>query len=99
MGAWLPSEDEVIRPIVPRMGRLANGQWLEVSFLLDAALIALFSARAFFIAFVTLSMPIPIPKNSRTPPGNFGSLPLVGNRRCADKDRLTSLIHVCCSLI
>ncbi|MGI8899114.1 MAG: hypothetical protein ACR2IB_12060 [Pyrinomonadaceae bacterium] len=35
-GAWLPGEDEVIRPLVPGLVRLANDQWLEVSFLLDA---------------------------------------------------------------
>ena len=35
-GAWLPGDDGVIRPIVPGLVRLRNGQWLEVSFLLDA---------------------------------------------------------------
>jgi hypothetical protein len=35
-GEWLICEDEVIRPIVQGMVRLADGQWLEVSFLLDA---------------------------------------------------------------
>lgn len=45
-GAWLPGEDEVIRPIVPGLVRLANDQWLEVSFLLDAgADRTVFSAR------------------------------------------------------
>ena len=36
-GAWLAGEDGVIRPIVPGAVRLASGEWLEVSFLLDAA--------------------------------------------------------------
>jgi len=35
-GAWLSGEDGVIRPIVPGAVRLAGGEWLEVSFLLDA---------------------------------------------------------------
>ena len=35
-GAWLPSDDGVIRPIVPGLLRLPDGHWLEVSFLLDA---------------------------------------------------------------
>jgi hypothetical protein len=35
-GAWFPGEDKTIRPIVPGLVRLANGEWLEVSFLLDA---------------------------------------------------------------
>ena len=35
-GAWLPGDDGVIRPIVPGLLRLPDGQWLEVSFLLDA---------------------------------------------------------------
>ncbi len=35
-GAWLPGGDGVIRPIVPSAVRLASGEWLEVSFLLDA---------------------------------------------------------------
>jgi len=35
-GAWLPGDDGVIRPIVPGLVRLADAQWLEVSFLLDA---------------------------------------------------------------
>jgi len=35
-GAWLPGDDGVIRPIVPGLVRLPDGQWLEVSFLLDA---------------------------------------------------------------
>ncbi|MDX6406242.1 MAG: hypothetical protein QOH70_3697 [Blastocatellia bacterium] len=34
-GAWFPGEDKTIRPIVPGLVRLANGEWLEVSFLLD----------------------------------------------------------------
>ena len=36
-GAWLAGEDGVIRPIVPGAVRLASSEWLEVSFLLDAA--------------------------------------------------------------
>lgn len=35
-GAWMPGEDGIIRPIVAGAVRLANGEWLEVSFLLDA---------------------------------------------------------------
>jgi len=35
-GAWLPGADGVIRPTVQGAVRLANGKWLEVSFLLDA---------------------------------------------------------------
>lgn len=35
-GAWLPGDDGVVRPIVPGLLRLPDGQWLEVSFLLDA---------------------------------------------------------------
>ncbi|MDX6532208.1 MAG: hypothetical protein QOH41_4498 [Blastocatellia bacterium] len=35
-GAWFPGEDKAIRPIVSGLVRLANGEWLEVSFLLDA---------------------------------------------------------------
>jgi hypothetical protein len=35
-GAWFLGEDKTIRPIVPVLVRLANGEWLEVSFLLDA---------------------------------------------------------------
>jgi len=35
-GAWLPGDDGVIRPIVPGLVRLPDGQWREVSFLLDA---------------------------------------------------------------
>ncbi len=35
-GAWLPGDDGVIRPVVPGLVRLSNGQWMEVSFLLDA---------------------------------------------------------------
>jgi hypothetical protein len=35
-GAWFPGEDKTIRPIVSGLVRLANGEWLEVSFLLDA---------------------------------------------------------------
>jgi len=35
-GEWLPGEDGVIRPIVQGMAQLADGQWIEVSFLLDA---------------------------------------------------------------
>ena len=45
-GSWLYGEDGVIRPIVPGAVRLANGEWLEVSFLLDAgADRTVFSAR------------------------------------------------------
>lgn len=35
-GKWLPCDDGEIRPVVPGMVRLPNGQWLEVAFLLDA---------------------------------------------------------------
>jgi predicted amidohydrolase YtcJ len=35
-GVWLRGEDGVNRPIVPGLVQLANSQWLEVSFLLDA---------------------------------------------------------------
>jgi len=35
-GEWIPCEDGVIRPTVQGQVRLADGQWLEVSFLLDA---------------------------------------------------------------
>ena len=35
-GAWLPGDDEVIRPVVPGLVRLPDDRWLEVSFLLDA---------------------------------------------------------------
>jgi hypothetical protein len=35
-GQWLPCDDGVIRPVVPGMVRLADGQWVEVAFLLDA---------------------------------------------------------------
>jgi len=34
-GEWLECEDGEIRPVVHGMVRLANGQWLEVAFLLD----------------------------------------------------------------
>ncbi|MGH9959953.1 MAG: hypothetical protein ACREBC_22990 [Pyrinomonadaceae bacterium] len=45
-GQWLPGEDAVLRPIVPGVVRLADGGWLEVSFLLDAgADRTVFSAR------------------------------------------------------
>lgn len=35
-GKWLPCDDGEIRPVVPEMVLLADGQWLEVPFLLDA---------------------------------------------------------------
>ncbi len=35
-GEWLECEDGVIRPSVPGLVRLADGQWAEVAFLLDA---------------------------------------------------------------
>ena len=35
-GEWLPCDDGIIRPIVQGSVQLADGQWLEVSFLLDA---------------------------------------------------------------
>lgn len=35
-GKWLPCDDGEVRPVVHGMVRLANGQWLEVAFLLDA---------------------------------------------------------------
>lgn len=35
-GDWVPCEDGVIRPIVQGQIRLADGDWLEVPFLLDA---------------------------------------------------------------
>ena len=45
-GKWLPCEDGVIRPTVQGTVRLADGRWLEVSFLLDAgADRTVFSAR------------------------------------------------------
>ncbi len=45
-GVWLPGDDGVIRPIVPGLALLSDGQWLEVSFLLDAgADRTVFSAR------------------------------------------------------
>jgi hypothetical protein len=45
-GAWLLCEDEIVRPVVPGMVRLAEGNWLEVPFLLDAgADRTVFSAR------------------------------------------------------
>ncbi len=34
-GKWLECEDGEIRPVAHGMARLANGQWLEVAFLLD----------------------------------------------------------------
>ncbi len=45
-GGWSLCEDKVIRPIVPGLVRDANGQWVEVAFLLDAgADRTVFSAR------------------------------------------------------
>jgi hypothetical protein len=45
-GEWLECDDEVIRPSVKGMVRLADGQWVEVTFLLDAgADRTVFSAR------------------------------------------------------
>lgn len=35
-GKWLLCDDGETRPVVPGMVRLADGQWLEVAFLLDA---------------------------------------------------------------
>ncbi|MGH9803122.1 MAG: hypothetical protein ACRD82_22385 [Blastocatellia bacterium] len=35
-GEWLLCEDGVVRPIVHGFVQLANGQWYEVPFLLDA---------------------------------------------------------------
>lgn len=35
-GKWLPCDDGEIRPLVPGMVRLADDQWLEVAFVLDA---------------------------------------------------------------
>lgn len=35
-GEWVPGEDGIIRPIVQGQVRLADGSWLEISFLLDA---------------------------------------------------------------
>jgi hypothetical protein len=35
-GEWLLCEDGLIRPVLQGMVQLADGQWLEVSFLLDA---------------------------------------------------------------
>lgn len=35
-GEWLECDDGVIRPTVKGMVRLADGQWVEVTFLLDA---------------------------------------------------------------
>ena len=35
-GDWLECDDGVIRPSVTGMVRLADGQWVEVTFLLDA---------------------------------------------------------------
>ncbi len=35
-GAWFPGEDKTIRPIVTGLVRQPDGEWLEVSFLLDA---------------------------------------------------------------
>lgn len=35
-GEWLECDDGVIRPSVKGMVRLADGQWVEVTFLLDA---------------------------------------------------------------
>ena len=35
-GEWLLCDDGVIRPVVQGFVRLANGQWYEVPFLLDA---------------------------------------------------------------
>jgi hypothetical protein len=34
-GAWLSGDDEVLRPTVPGLVRLQDGQWVEVAFLLD----------------------------------------------------------------
>ena len=45
-GKWLLCEDGEIRPIVPGMVQLADRQWLEITFLLDAgADRTVFSAR------------------------------------------------------
>jgi hypothetical protein len=45
-GEWLECDDGVIRPSVKGMVRLADGQWVEVTFLLDAgADRTVFSAR------------------------------------------------------
>jgi hypothetical protein len=47
-GAWLVCDDGIVRPVVPGMVRLAEGNWLEVPFLLDAgADRTVFSARFF----------------------------------------------------
>jgi hypothetical protein len=35
-GKWLLCDDGVSRPVVPGVVRLADGQWVEVAFLLDA---------------------------------------------------------------
>jgi hypothetical protein len=35
-GEWLPCDDGELRPLVPGMVRLSDGDWLEVTFLLDA---------------------------------------------------------------
>lgn len=48
-GEWLECDDGVIRLSIKGMVRLADGQWVEVTFLLDAVPIGQCSVPGFFI--------------------------------------------------
>ncbi len=55
-GTWLNCEDGVIRPVVPGLARVIGGQWVEVTFLLDAG-----ADRTVFSAdFLALLQPLEI---------------------------------------
>jgi hypothetical protein len=53
-GAWFPGEDKTIRPIVPGLVRQPDGEWLEVSVLLDAGA----DRTVFSAAFLAVLQPI-----------------------------------------
>lgn len=55
-GKWLACDDGEVRPLVPGMVRLANDEWLEVAFVLDAG-----ADRTVFSAdFLSLLRPLQI---------------------------------------
>lgn len=61
-GEWLECDDGVIRPSVKGMVRLADGQWFEVTFLLDAG-----ADRTVFSAwFLDLLKPLALRKSEQS---------------------------------
>ncbi|MBA3711180.1 MAG: hypothetical protein H0W76_01880 [Pyrinomonadaceae bacterium] len=61
-GEWLNCEGGVVRPVVPGLAQVIGGQWIEVTFLLDAG-----ADRTVFSAdFLALLQPLEILGTSQT---------------------------------